>query len=282
VTFDTIDAGGGQIDRSSTVEDVKRFDFSKVNPAFGPIYIEDAEPGDALEVKILSLETADWGWTANIPGFGLLADRFPEPALHLWNFDPRTREPALYKPGGRVPLRPFPGILGNAPPEPGLHSVVHPDRYGGNLDTRDICEGAVLLLPVGVPGALFSCGDGHAAQGDGEICGTAIETPMRMSLQFNVQKKAGLRFPMFSTPPCGQRQLDTYGYVVTMGIGPDLMSAARQSVNDMVDHVARTAPMSDLDAYLLLSVSADLRISEIVDAPHWVVTCHFPKTILSA
>lgn len=281
VEFTTIDAGGGQISPQSTVADVTSFDFSKVNPAFGPIYVDGAEPGDTLEVRVLHLETAGWGWTANIPGFGLLADRFIEPSLHLWEFDPRRLTPAVFQPGGRVPLRPFPGILGNALPAPGQHSVVNPRQYGGNMDTRDICEGAVLLLPVGVPGALFSCGDGHAAQGDGEICGTAIETPMTMVLQFELHKQAGLRFPMFSTPAPATRQLDIHGYDATMGIGPDLMAAARSCVNDMVDHVSRIAPMAEIDAYLLLSVCAGLRISEIVDAPNWVVSCYFPKVVLA-
>ena len=125
VEFDTVDAGGGQLNKSSVLEDVTNFDFSRVNPAFGPIFIDGAEPGDAIEVTIMNLETAGWGWTANIPGFGLLADRFTEPALHIWEFDPVALDPAKFKPGGKVPLRPFPGIMGNALPEKGNHSVVN-------------------------------------------------------------------------------------------------------------------------------------------------------------
>lgn len=282
VEFDTVDAGGGQLDIHSTVEDVARFDFSKVNPAFGPVYIDGAEPGDALEVTIVHLETDGWGWTANIPGFGLLADRFKEPALHIWKFDRQRPVSAEFMPGGVVPLRPFPGILGNALPKAGCHSVVHPGMYGGNMDTRDLTEGVTLLLPVGVTGALFSCGDGHAAQGDGEVCGTAIESPMKMTLQFELLKGGGVKYPRFSTKGPVSNHFDSKGYEVTMGIGPDLMVSAKHAVSDMVDFIAETYKISDVDAYMLLSVCADLRINEIVDAPNWVVSCYFPHVIFSS
>ena len=279
VEFDTVDAGGGQLNKNSTVDDVARFDFSRVNPTFGPVFIDGAEPGDALLVTILSLQTEGWGWTANIPGFGLLADRFTEPALHIWEFDSDRMEPAVFKPGGMVPLQPFPGILGNGLPQSGVHSVVNPRKYGGNMDTRDICEGTCLYLPVGVQGALFSCGDGHAAQGDGEICGTAIETPMKMTLQFDLVKGLDLNFPRFSIAGPPGRHFDRNGYDVTMSMAPDLMESARNAVNDMVDFVSQTHKIAEVDAYMLLSVCADLRISEIVDAPDWIVSCYFPKII---
>lgn len=282
VEFDTVDAGGGQLDRHSTVDDVLKFDFSKVNPTFGPVFIEGAKPGDALEVTVVNLETANWGWTANIPGFGLLADRFKEPALHIWEFDPVKLEPAAFKSGAKVPLRPFPGIMGNALPENGLHSVVNPRKYGGNMDTRDLCEGAKILLPVGVEGALFSCGDGHATQGDGEICGTAIETPMKTTLRFDLVKDANLNFPRFSTSSSSSSHFDSLGYEVTMAMGPDLMESAKNAVSDMVDFVASAHKLDPVDAYMLLSVCADLRINEIVDAPNWVVSCYFPQCIFAA
>ena len=137
VAFDLMDAGGGQISAESTVSDLGNLDFGKVNPTVGPVSVEGAEPGDALKVSVLSLRTGDWGWTANIPGFGLLADRFTEPALHLWQLDPDAQTPAVYTPGGRVPLKPFPGIMGLAPAEPGVHGAVTPLSTGGNMDTRD-------------------------------------------------------------------------------------------------------------------------------------------------
>ncbi|BBO89712.1 acetamidase/formamidase family protein [Desulfosarcina ovata] len=279
VTFDTIDAGGGQLNRNSTVDDIGRFEFDRINPTFGPVYVDGAEPGDALEVTVLNLEIADWGWTANIPGFGLLAERFTDPALHIWKLDPVGLAPAEFKAGARVPLRPFPGIMGNALPEAGTHSVVNPRRFGGNMDTRDIGEGSRLLLPVGVPGALFSCGDGHAAQGDGEICGTAIETPMRMTLKLDLVKRANLNFPRFTTSGPVSNHFDPGGYEVCMAMGGDLMTSAKNAVSDMVDWVAATYQMADVEAYLLLSVCADLRINEIVDTPDWVVSCYLPKIV---
>ena len=133
--------------------------------------------------------------------------------------------PAMYGPGGRVPLKPFPGTIGVAPAEPGLHSIVPPRRVGGNMDIRDLAVGAELYLPVEVAGALFSVGDTHAAQGDGEVCGTAIESPMTVVLTFDLVKDAGLRFPRFTTPGPVTRHLDARGYEVTTGIGPDLFQA---------------------------------------------------------
>ena len=281
VTFDLIDAGGGQLAPDSTLEDLGRFDFGRVNPAFGPVFVEGAEPGDALVVDILDIRTSGWGWTANIPGFGLLADRFTEPALHIWRFDPVSLAPAAFGPGGRVPLKPFPGIIGVAPAAEGVHSAVAPTRVGGNMDTRDLSVGARLLLPVEVPGALFSVGDGHAAQGDGEVCGTAIECPMEITLKLGLIKGAGLKFPRFKTSGPVTRHFDGMGYDVTMGIGPDLMTAARAALNDMVDLVAAEQGMAPVEAYMLCSVCADLRINEIVDMPNWVVSCYFPRIVFA-
>ena len=131
-----------------------------------------------------------FGWTANIPGFGLLADDFKEPALNIWKYDAASLEPALFGKNARVPLKPFAGTIGNAPAEMGLHSVVPPRRVGGNLDIRDLAAGTTLYLPVEVAGALFSVGDTHAAQGDGEVCGTAIESPMDVVLKLDLVKDA--------------------------------------------------------------------------------------------
>ncbi len=115
VAFETVDASGTQLTPASTVADVAALDFDRVNPVTGPVFVDGAVPGDALKVTIESFAPSGWGWTANIPGFGLLADQFPEPALHLWKYDPATMAPAMYGPGGRVPLKPFTGVIGTAP-----------------------------------------------------------------------------------------------------------------------------------------------------------------------
>jgi acetamidase/formamidase len=277
--FEVVDSSGGQLSAASTVADVGRLDFSRVNPVSGPVFVEGAEPGDALKVTLLSFTPSGWGWTANIPGFGLLADEFKEPALHLWKYDPHSLAPALFGRHAKVPLKPFTGTIGLAPAEPGLHSIVPPRRVGGNMDVRDISVGTELYLPVEIPGALFSVGDTHAAQGDGEVCGTAIESPMRVALKFELVKGEPLSFPRFRTPGPVTRHLDGRGYEVTTGIGPDLMQAARAAVRSMIDLLSRSHGLQAVDAYMLCSVCGDLRISEIVDIPNWVVSCYLPRII---
>ena len=137
----------------------------------------------------------------------------------------------MYGPGGRVPLRPFTGTIGVAPAAPGLHSIIPPRNVGGNMDVRDIAEGVELYLPVEVDGALFSVGDTHAAQGDGEVCGTAIESPIDVALKFELVKGANLRMPRYVTPGPVTNHFDKKGYEVTTGIGPDLMAGARTAVS---------------------------------------------------
>jgi acetamidase/formamidase len=280
VDLETVDASGAQLSTNSTVADVTALDFAKVNPVTGPVLVDGAAPGDALKVTIESFAPSGWGWTANIPGFGLLADQFPEPALHLWKYDPTTLAPALYGPGGAVPLKPFAGTIGVAPAEPGLHSIVPPRRVGGNMDIRDLAAGTTLYLPVEVPGALFSVGDTHATQGDGEVCGTAIESPMTVTLTFDVVRGANLKFPRFTTAGPVTRHFEAEGYEATTGIGPDLFQAARDAVRAMIDLLAARHGMAPVDAYMLCSVCADLRISEIVDQPNWVVSFYFPRAVL--
>ena len=271
IEFECLDSSGGQLTAGSTVADVETLDFGKINPVTGPIFVEGAEPGDALKITIESFKPSGFGWTANIPGFGLLADDFKDPALTIWKYDPATLEPALFGKEGKVPLKPFAGTIGCAPAEPGLHSVVPPRRMGGNLDIRD--------LSVEVAGALFSVGDTHAAQGDGEVCGTAIESPMNTVLTLDLIKDARLQMPRFTTAGPVTRHLDAKGYEVTTGIGPDLMAGAKMAVAQMVDLLSARYQMDPVDAYMLVSTCGDLRISEIVDMPNWVVSFYFPRCV---
>lgn len=279
ILFCCQDASAGQITPDSTVDAVARMDPAKANPVNGPVYVADAEPGDALKITIESFTPSGFGWTANIPGFGLLADQFPDPALHIWLYDPATMAPALFGPCAKVPLKPFAGTIGNAPAELGLHSVIPPRRVGGNLDIRDLAAGTVLYLPVEVPGGLLSVGDTHAAQGDGEVCGTAIESPMDAVLTVDLIKNANLKMPRFSTPGPVTSHLDAKGYEVTTGIGSGLMEGAKAAVSNMIDLLGTEHGLSPVDAYLLASVCGDLRISEIVDAPNWVVSFYFPRCV---
>lgn len=279
VFFECLDSSGGQLSPESTVAGIARLDFAKINPVTGPIFVDGAEPGDALKVTIEEFRPSGFGWTANIPGFGLLADDFKEPALTIWKYDATTLEPALFGRNGRVPLKPFAGTIGVAPAEKGLHSIVPPRRVGGNLDIRDLAAGTTLYLPVEVAGALFSVGDTHAAQGDGEVCGTAIESPMNVVLTLDLVKGANLKTPRFTTPGPVTRHLDAKGYEVTTGVGPDLMEGARSAVSQMVDLLAGRYNLDPVEAYMLVSVCGDLRISEIVDMPNWVVSFYFPRCV---
>jgi acetamidase/formamidase len=279
VQFETRDASSGQLSKTSTAEALKKLDLAFVNPVTGPVFIDGAKPGDALKVTVLSLQPSGWGWTGNIPGFGLLTDQFPDAHLHHWNYDPGLK-PAMYGPGGKVPLRPFPGTIGVAPAAPGLHSIVPPRNVGGNMDVRDITAGVELYLPIEVDGALFSVGDTHAALGDGEVCGTAIESPIDVALKFDLIKGANLRMPRYVTPGPVSDHFDKKGYEVTTGIGPDLMTGARTAVSEMIDLLSKRFGYSPIDAYMLCSVCADLRISSIVDVPNWVVSFYFPRIVL--
>ena len=279
IEFDCIDASGGQLTADSSAADLATLSFDRINPVTGPVFIDGAEPGDVLKITIEGFTPSGWGWTANIPGFGLLADQFPDGALHIWSYDAAGLTPAAWGTAARVPLKPFAGTIGLAPAEPGHHSVVPPRRMGGNMDIRDLAAGATLYLPVEVPGALFSIGDTHAAQGDGEVCGTAIESPMKARLTLDLVKATPLAFPRFTTPGPVTRHLDARGYEVTTGVGPDLMTGARDAVSGMIDLLCATQKLDPVDAYMLASVCGDLRISEVVDQPNWIVSFYMPRVI---
>ena len=282
VSFDLLDASCGQIVQDSTVETIRTLDFSRVDQVNGPIYVEGATPGDTLEVEFLDLQPADWGWTAIIPGFGLLADDFPEPAIKIWHLEGDADGWAEFAPGIRVPLAPFCGEIGLAPGLSGALSTIPPYRHGGNMDTKHLTKGAHLYLPVEVPGALYSMGDGHAAQGDGEVCGTAIETPMRATVRLTVRKDIHVPEPQFLTSgPLAQRT-NTASYYATDGIGPDLMEAARNAVRHMLDYLQRSYGLSRPDAYMLCSVIVDLKLCEVVDAPNWVVSAFLPLSVFAS
>jgi len=275
VEFEMLDASCGQITPESTADDLRGLDFGRVNSAHGPVAVEGAKPGDSLEIELLEFQPAGWGWTASIPGFGLLADDFPDPALRITQLGDGSAE---FLPGIRVPLAPFCGELGVAPAAAGPHSTIPPAEFGGNMDTRHLTAGATLYLPVFVPGARFSMGDGHAAQGDGEVCGTAIETPMRAAVRLSVRKDLHVTAPEFITP--GLRSVaGAAASHATDGVGPDLMGATRDAVRRMIDYLGRDHGLSPIDAYLLCSVAVDLRISEVVDAPNWIVTAYCPLSI---
>jgi acetamidase/formamidase len=272
------DASDEQINESSGVDDVLALDFDHVNPVSGPVFVKGARPGDVLEVELLEFRPQGWGWTAIIPGFGLLADEFPEPWLRISAVDPASGR-IRFSDRVTLPYRPFPGTLGVAPAEPGPHSILPPSRFGGNMDTKHLNPGATLYLPVGVEGALFSLGDTHAAQGDGEVCGTAVETAMDVVLRLSVRRDFTVDAPQYRLPPGLVAEHERTSYHVCTGVGPDLMEAARDAVRATISHLGDRRGLERSEAYALVSVACDLRIHEVVDAPNWVVGCFVPDSI---
>jgi acetamidase/formamidase len=278
----TLDSSAGQLTAESTVAELVALDFARVNPVTGPIFVNGAQPGDAIKITFESFVASGWGWTGNIPGFGLLADDFKEPALHIWKYDASNPTTASFSKGGSVALNPFVGTVGLALAEAGNHSVVPPRHVGGNLDIKDMRAGTELLLPVEVAGGLLSIGDTHAAQGDGEVCGTAIESQMDVIVKIDLIKDAKIKSPQFVTTGPAKNKSDQAGHWVTTGVGPDLFSSAQTALRQMVELLTKEHKNLDpVDAYMLCSVAGDLRISEIVDMPNWVVSFYFPKSVFN-
>ncbi|KAM3505789.1 hypothetical protein MY11210_007828 [Beauveria gryllotalpidicola] len=281
VTFDLRDGSNNQITPENQATILGNLDFATVDPGFGPVAVEGAEPGDVLRVDVLELRPGAYGWTAILAGFGLLSDEFPEPSLKIWDLGRAAEQGyAEFKRGIRIPVRPFLGIMGLAPPTDEALSTIPPYDWGGNMDCKHLTEGATLYLPVQTPGALFSCGDGHAAQGDGEVCGTAIETPMRARLRLTLEKdRPWVRSPHFVTPQGLQPYADRGQEYAVMGIDPDLREAARKAVRAAIEWLGAEKGLERAEAYMLCSVAADLKIAQAVDMPHYGVVCTIPLGI---
>jgi acetamidase/formamidase len=275
--LDLLDASGGQITTGDDQTAIARLDFSAVNPCTGPVLVDGAQPGDDLVVTLLGIDSAGWGWTANIPGFGLLADDFPEPHLRISRVD---GDVVTFGPGVEIPARRMIGTIGVAKAAPGPTPLLVPTDAGGNMDVAQIGVGTRLHLPVRVPGALFSAGDTHAVQGDGEVCGTGVETPATLHVRLDVVTGAASPSPWYEYDPTGPAQGASQSFAATTGIGPDLFAAARAATRRAVELLARPG-LDPIDAYLLLSLVGELRVSEIVDAPNWVVSMHVPRRYLA-
>jgi acetamidase/formamidase len=276
VVFETIE-GTGQITPESGHEALADPKAELIHPLTGPVYVEGAEPGDVLEIDIVSLEHKGWGWNGVIPGFGLLGDEFAAPYIHHYEL---AGEECVFGPGIAIPFEPFCGVMGVAPAEPGRLDTWAPRANAGNVDIRHLTAGTSLRLPVIVEGALFSCGDCHAAQGDGEINGTGIESPMTVTLRFGLRKDTSIPELQFTTP-AGKRltRADEGGYFVTTAHGPDLFSNARTAVRYMLDKLESEWGLTREQGYCLCGAAVDLKISEIVDEPNWIVSAYLPLAI---
>jgi acetamidase/formamidase len=280
VVFDTRDAADGYYTRRSTSADAEAKGPFRGHPLTGPVRVRGARPGDALVVEVLEvLPASDFGWTHIRPGRGLLPEEdFPKSFLQIWDLG----EPGRARMVGRnivVPTAPFPGVMGVALDEPGGHSTMPPRRNGGNMDVKHLVAGATLYLPVWVEGALFSVGDAHAAQGDGEVCVTAVEMAARVTLRFDLQPGRRLPEPVFRTPAAAPGPAGPC--FATTAHGPDLYRAAQQAVRYMIEHLVAERGLSREEAYALCSVAVDLRISEVVDAPNWIVSALLPESIFA-
>ena len=190
VHCETDEVTDGQVKPGSPASALGTIDFNRLYPLAGPIFVRGAEPGDTLQVEVLRLETLGWGWAGLIPGLGLLPEDFP--AAYIRHFDLSNGHDTALRDDIRIPIAPFCGTMGVATDEAGAHDVLPPTKGGGNIDTRHLTAGSTLYLPVFVRGALFSAGDCHAAQGDGEVCVTGIESPMRFTLRFGLIKRGGM------------------------------------------------------------------------------------------
>jgi len=274
VKFHCFDSSGGQLGKNSTVEDFVKIDRNKIHTLTGPVAIKGAQPGDTLRVDVVNIQLRGWGWTSITPGLGFLPDRFPDPFLFIWQLDEESTDslsPAV------VPLRPFCGVMGVAPAAPGEMRTRQPGEFGGNMDVKDLIAGSTLYLPVFKEGALFSLGDVHAAQGDGEICINGIECPALVTVRFTLLKNTRLTAPMLETT---KRNRASSGEWTMVESDENPLTAARRAVNRMIDFLVKNWQFSPEHAYLLCSVAMDLRIHQVVNAPLITVGATLSKSLL--
>jgi formamidase len=328
VEIQTRDAFDGQITMATTAEELRQCDLNLVHPLTGPVFVTGAAAGDLLEVEICDMRPAGFGYTVQVPGFGFLRDAFPEPYIAKWTIKDGFAESADL-PGVRIPDGSFVGVIGVAPsaslretiqrreasllarggmvlpPEtqgavPATEPLasealrtIPPRENGGNLDIKQLSKGARLFLPVFVDGALFSVGDAHFAQGDGEACGTAIEMAGAILVRFTLHKgeaeRRGIRFPRFARddyyfPPelaAPKRFLATTGLSIRedgTNESEDATLSARNALLAMIDLLVERG-WNRQQAYAICSVAVDLKLSELVDVPNMVVSAFLPLDI---
>lgn len=283
VICETRDSADYYYNADSTHDDVARKGPLKGHPLAGPIYVRGAAPGDTLVVDILEVKPRlGFGWTAIRPGRGLLPQTdFSRHFLQIWDIA-GTHAQMRGRPDVTIPVQAFPGIIGTALAEPGPHSTIPPRANGGNMDIKHLTAGTRLYLPVSVEGALLSVGDAHAAQGDGEVCITAIEMAATMALKIGLEQGRRIAEPQLRVPGplcCGT----AHGpFFAVTSHGPDLFANAQQAVRYLIDHLTVTRGLSREQAYILCSVCADLKVNQIVDAPNWTVSAFLPENVFAS
>jgi len=266
----TEEASDQELNINSTHESINHINSDLIHPITGPVYVEGAEPGDVISVNLLEIEIGDWGWLGVFPGFGILNDEFNEPYLRTFQLNDKERV-IHFQDHINVALKPFPGVMGVAPPTDELLSTIPPRANGGNMDNPFLVERTIVHFPVFVEGALFSIGDCHAAQGLGEVCGTAIEAPMRIVYRITLEK-GGRSIP--------EPEYENNDFYAVTAYGTSLNEAAKKATKYMVDYLVYEYNLSPEEAYLLCSIAGDLHISEVVDLPHYLVSMHISKEVL--
>lgn len=330
IVLETRDAVDGQVRPGMPAADLLAMDLDLAHPLTGPVWVEGAEPGDLLEVRVLDVEPDSFGFTSHLPGFGFLRDDFPEPWVFDWRIgDGLAESPGI--PGVRIGDASFAGTIGVAPSRRQLEEArereqrllerggavfppqakgavptdvriatgglrtIPPREFAGNLDVRQLTRGARLYLPVNVPGALFSIGDGHFAQGDGEVCGAAIEMRAAFHLEFALGKGEATRRritgPVYARSDASPAEARAArGTYATVGIpvdrdgeneSEDATLAARRALDAMLEHLVGDLGYDRAQAYAIMSVAVDLRLSSVVNVPNIVVSAVLPLDIFT-
>jgi acetamidase/formamidase len=277
VHLECVDSSGAQVNPKTTLSEFLAIDRQRIHALTGPIFVERAEPGDVLQIDVLKVAHRGWGWSSVIAGLGFLKERFSEPFLFHWKLEgavSRSLAPAI------VPLRPFCGVMGVARAEDGEFITRPPGPFGGNMDVRQLSAGATLYLPVFNPGALFSAGDAHAAQGDGEVCINGIECPADVTVRFRLHKQQRLSAPVVESGVVrGQESGDAWLVVES---ATDAAGAARAATSRMIDLLVDRWGFTPIHGYLLCSVAMNLHLSQVVNEPMFTVCAEMPKSLLPA
>jgi len=276
VHLECVDSSGAQVRPGMTVAEFLNIDRGLIHALTGPLYVEGAAPGDVLQIDVLEVAHQGWGWSSVIAGLGFLKERFAEPYLFHWQLEgeiSRSLAPAI------VPLRPFCGVMGVAQAADGEFRTRPPGVFGGNMDVRELSSGSTLYLPVLNDGALFSAGDAHAAQGDGEVCINGIECPADVTLRFHLHKQRFLPGPVVESASVNARDVAPESWIVVES-APDAIAAARAATSRMIDLLVDRWAFSEVHAYLLGSVAMHLRLSQVVNEPMYTVSAAIPKHVL--
>ena len=275
--IETRDVYDGQLRYGDPAERLSEIDRTRAYPLTGPIFVEGTHPGDVLAIEMLDVQAGTWGWTAILPGRGLLPDDFPNPYVRYSTMRDGQVE---FLTGLALSAAPFLGTIGVTPGRPGPIPVRPPHEGGGNIDTRQLGRGSTLYLPVLVEGALLSMGDGHAVQGDGEVCLTAVECELKAEIRLRIVRDHSVR-PHTYQFTTTEANASTGGgrSFGSSASGPDLLENARNAIRALISWLQREHDLSAEDAYLLCSLAAELRISQLVNDPNSCVTALMPLSI---